>query len=291
MQSLLQNFLCAGVVAGLVGGNMRGDVVYTTNPGAIGGSTNAIGNVLPANTDTNGYIIGTFGTGTVPVFNFTATGHQDNKPVVRFNTAGSAGDRWQLNGLNSVFYIDDMKSASPSKLLSGTVTWQLFAGTSSTAQATFTQALNQMDWLASTYTPNVYQNNPWTLESGINELNGTTDYTLLLSGISNLSLSAAASGDELHWTYYSAAPTGGQAFTLNSAGYVVNSAGAYVGTSTTNLQGLAFDINASNVTLVPESGTLTLGAIAVLGGIGCWWFCHREAKKQVRGNKGEQYKV
>ncbi len=282
MQALLQKVWFAGLLAVLAAGGVRGDVVYTTNPTAIGGNTNASGNVLPATADANGYGIGTFGASTTPTFSFAQTGGQNNRPVVRFNTGGNASDRWQINSLNSVFFIDDMNVATPSKLLSGTATWQLFSGTSSTALATFNQSLKEMDWTTSLFSPNVYQNNPWTLTSGTNELNGATDYTLLLSAVSNVTLSAAANGDELHWTFYSTAPTGSQPFTLNSAGYVTNVGGAYSGTSSTVGSNLAFDLVATSVAPVPEPGTLALGAIAALGGAGGWWNRRRKAKAQVQ---------
>lgn len=281
MQNVLQKVWRVGLLAVLAVGGVHGDVVYTTNPTAVGGNTNAIGNVLPATNDLNGYGIGKFGNGTAPAFTFAQTGGQSNRPVVRFNTGGSASDRWQLNSLNSVFFVDDMNTGSPSKLLSGTVTWQLFAGTSSTAQATFTQSMKEMDWSAALFSPNVYQDNPWTVASGTNELNGSTDYTLLLANITNVTLSTSANGDELHWTYFSTAPTGTQPFTLNSAGFVINSAGAYSGTSITDSRNLAFDIVATNVTPVPEPGTLALGAIAALGGAGGWWSRRRKAQAQA----------
>lgn len=248
-------------------GICQADIVYTTGTGG-GPSSNNVKN------PTTGYSIGILPAGNTGM-TLGFRGSPTQYPIIKFTT-GSSAPAWQFNGINLNLYFDGHSGSGATTLTSGTINWELFQG--GTSLGTFTQALKAMTHPSGIVNgPNVYQDNPFS--SSIN-LSASTEYALIMNSITNIAIDQLDDqNSSIHWTNYDSAPTSGQEFAVNfstSVGWY--NSPPYNGTNSINTSNnnYAFDINA---TAVPEPGTLALGTLAMLGGVGGWW-CRKKQPPQ-----------
>lgn len=257
--------LCICLVSGI---SARADVVYTTS-NVSGGQSNS--NVPSQPTaQTQGFVIGSFTNNSTFSFN--------NRAVIRFNVGASLNT--VFNGVRWNSFLDDHAGSTSSGITSGSFNWTLYddLGNSST----FSQTLVSVGHTnPNNYSPNVYQNGAWTLQSGSNVLSADRTYTLALTGLTIGSTTGVMNLDELHWTYATSGPAGGE-YNVTATGTMTTPSG----TGSINAfspaspgVGIAYDINA---VAVPEPGTFALGAFAFLISFSLFW---------VRIRRGEGYGV
>lgn len=268
--------LAALAFGGLFSPQSNAGIVYSTN-GAPSPS-GPTGTIAPSGL-TNNYSIGVFNAaGTT--FNFNARGY--GEAGIRFNTGGASNMRLNAIGINA-FMDDDGGTNALGGVTTGTITWGLYAGTSTTAQATFTQTITNILHPAGTNAagPNVYLGNgtsvinnvggtnytstsTWALTSAFasnNLLSGTT-YTMVMTGMT--ATGSNAGSDELHWNLATSGNAAGS-FGVSAVGYIPVGTGGSGTFSTTGMDAtrvFAFDIDA---TAVPEPSTLVLYSVAAGG--------------------------
>lgn len=252
---------------GVLRATSRADVVYTTATTAGSASD---GNVKTPS-DAESYQIGILPAGTSGLtLTFDKTGNNTQYAIVQFTTS-STSPSFKLTGINANLFFDGThKKDLATTLSNANATWHLYQGL--TSVGTFTQTWNPMTHPAGASAgPNTYQN---TAISTLYDLAAGTQYSLVLESITGINLTSDSSNDSLHWTFYDQAPaSSGQNFTVNGAGYFSGTYSNTVGVT----QNLAFDLAA---TAVPEPGTLALGTILVVGGIGGWWSRKKRARRK-----------
>lgn len=254
--------LCAALLG--MGGAVKADVVYTTSTtSGAASNTNNLKNSGLNLVNADGFRIGEFGAGTA----FTRNA---DTAVVRFTVGGSNA---VLQGIGINLFIDENGGASSAgSLLTGSLTWSLYEGTSLTqVGSNVTQSISNIAHSGTGTGDNAYQ--ATSFSSAFNLTSGN-QYTLVLQSVTVSTISGSLNNDDLHWTYTAGSGAAGGDYSVQGAGFTTGAYSGGVQTINTTGGAIAFDLVA-----VPEPGTMALGALASLAGVGGWW--SRRKKKVI----------
>lgn len=250
------------ITLGAIAGSSRADVVvYSTAGGSAASNTNVR---TPAG-DADGVDLGNFNGSSV-------WSNATTKAAFQF----TAGSNNILRGININLHMDENSpGGSVGSITGATLNWKLFAtaagggGSSTSYTTTLSTAVGHG---GSGIGANTYQVS--NFDSNITLTAGTT-YTLLLDTVTGITTSGDVRNDVLTWTYTASAP--------GNAGPTGGFTGVSIGTATTSntgfVAGVGSNVVAFDVVAVPEPGTLALGGLASLAGVGGWW--SRRKKKAV----------
>lgn len=286
------------VTLGLTQSAVMAGVVYTTSNLSASGPSGLTGNTANGgpngqsrfaseNTSANtyGYDIGTMGSaGSNKVITFNVNGANTIYPTIQFST-GTEASLLRLNGISVNLFGDNMPGAGGQQtggtVGGGTLQWKLYQSGDSRALATFNQAMvatniNMSTGNNATSVNTVYQSN--LFDSSYDLATGQT-YYLRLESVTGLTNQFNQTGNGLHLGYRVSNPITGQTYSSTTTGTTEGAWTASAPTISTSLTGgqlFSFDLQA---TAVPEPGTMALGGLSFLAGVGGWW--SRRKKKRA----------